>query len=208
MRTGTVGWTCRSPIACCRRRCGGTWGARRRASRRCRGSAAGRFPTPSPGANLDQDGDLDMAAASYDTEIPVPSTEPPPQRDDYLGPSDPVQDAVDDPVARWLSAIPAASGTPGGGVFVYLQERPGEFRIVRLAREIAGAGARPAGPGWGWPPRHPRRQRLRPAGRRVPGRRRPVEAGGAPDRDDAQHHEPGRRATSTTTAWTSCSPPT
>ena len=49
--------------------------------------------------DLDRDGDLDMAAASYDTEIPVPSTEPPPQREDYLGPSDPVQSA-DDPVAR------------------------------------------------------------------------------------------------------------
>ena len=84
--------------------------------------------------DLDQDGDLDMAAASYDTEIPVPSTEPPPQREDYMGPSDPVRDAGG-AVARWLSAIPAASGTPGGGVFVYLQERPGEFRIVRLARE-------------------------------------------------------------------------
>ena len=45
--------------------------------------------------DLDQDGDLDMAAASYDTEIPVPSTEPPPQREDYVGPSDPVR-SVDD----------------------------------------------------------------------------------------------------------------
>ena len=43
--------------------------------------------------------------------------------------------SADDPVARWLSAMPAASGTPGGGVFVYLQQDSGGFRIVRLARE-------------------------------------------------------------------------
>jgi len=75
-----------------------------------------------------------MAAASYDTEIPVPSMEPPPQREDYVGPSDPVPDAGG-AVARWLSAMPAASRTPGGGVFVYFQEEAGGFRIVRLARE-------------------------------------------------------------------------
>ena len=98
------------------------------------GFGARAIPYAVSWGDLDRDGDLDMAAASYDTEIPVPSTEPPPEREDYVGPSDPVRSSSD-AVARWLSAIPAASGTPGGGVFVYLQERSGVFRIVRLARE-------------------------------------------------------------------------
>ena len=171
------------------------------------GFGARAIPYAVSWGDLDRDGDLDMAAASYDTEIPVPSTEPPPEREDYVGtvrsgaelrrrgrPLAEHHPRRERDTRRWRVRLsPGAIGR--------VPDRPAGARV-------AGAGACPAGPGWRRPPRHPRRQRLRPAGCRVPGRRRPVEAGGAPDRDDAQHHEPGRRATSTTTAWTSCSPPT